>query len=168
MLISIPGAPGSGKGTLCQIFAKDHGFYHLSVGDLLRHVCRNKESAPENVAQYVEGHTLVPIGLLGPIIMQDIEDAKRSGHRKFLIDGFPRRLDQAAYLEEKVGGISHVLFFHCPESVAKKRFLSRQVKGREGDNEEVFNQRYAEFKKENQRIIEHYFLRPGNMLWEVL
>jgi len=72
-----------------------------------------------------------------------------------LLDGFPRRLDQARSFEE-IFGLPHlVIFFDCAEILAEKRVVRRMV-GRDGDNHETFKRRYKEFVKLNPPVLEYY------------
>jgi dipeptidyl aminopeptidase/acylaminoacyl peptidase len=48
------------------------------------------------------------------------------------------------------------LFFNCREEVAKNRFLTRKLPGRERDNAAIFQKRYDEFATENSKILEMY------------
>ena len=48
-----------------------------------------------------------------------------------------------------------MIFLNCPRSIARDRFLTRQIEGRE-DGEDVFNRRYDEFVRLNASIVEHY------------
>lgn len=49
-----------------------------------------------------------------------------------------------------------VLYFDCPEAIARERVLNRKVTGRANDTEAMFAKRYAEFAKENPAIEEHF------------
>jgi len=54
---------------------------------------------------------------------------------------------------EQFGKPVLVLSFDCPKSIAKGRYLSRKLKGREGDDEAMFEKRYNEFEKEKEGIV---------------
>lgn len=94
-LIFIIGAPGSGKGTLCKKLSGEYGFSHLSVGDLLRQFT-SLSNANKNIVDCVHHGELVPVKALTPILKSHIDEEVESGRNIILLDGFPRRLDQAA------------------------------------------------------------------------
>ena len=102
------GAPASGKGTLCKKLSEDYGFYHLSVGDLIREalndrINHNLDEAREDAMKRLNQGTLLATEVLIPLLTQEISNQRSLGHQKFLIDGFSRRLDQAAAFAPDVG-----------------------------------------------------------------
>lgn len=153
-IIFVIGSPGSGKGTLCKKLADEFGFSHLSVGDLLRSLTPlNTET---KVIDSVRRGELVPVVSLAPFLKDRIEKEKQKGQKTMLVDGFPRRLDQAAAIEAIIGKPILVLLFDCPESSAQARFLTRKLAGREADDDQTFRKRYNEFNQLNPQIVEHY------------
>lgn len=92
----LKGAPGAGKGTLSSKLASDYGFKHLSIGDLLRQVVASPD-ADKTVVEYVRRGELVTTSLLFQILKPHIE-----GGGTIILDGFPRRLDQAKEFENQV------------------------------------------------------------------
>jgi adenylate kinase family enzyme len=65
----------------------------------------------------------------------------------------------------QIGNPLLVLFFDCPKDTAQRRFLTRRLAGREGDDERTFQKRYQEFTKLNPEIAEMY--RRRGILLEV-
>ena len=49
-----------------------------------------------------------------------------------------------------------VLFFNCPKEIAKRRYLIHNLKGREADDEAMFEKRYREYVPENEHIVREY------------
>ncbi|PVH91016.1 P-loop containing nucleoside triphosphate hydrolase protein, partial [Periconia macrospinosa] len=153
---------GSGKGTLCKRLSEEYGLKHLSVGDLLRGIM-SSPNTDMSIINKVQNGELVPVEVLAPILKTQIDKEKQNKWRKILVDGFPRLLDQVAPVEAMVSPIIGspvlVLFFDCPEEVAKKRFLTRKLVGREADDDWTFRKRYQEFTKLNPSIVEYYRTR---------
>lgn len=58
-----------------------------------------------------------------------------------------------------------VLFFNCPKEIAKQRYLTRNLEGREADDEAMFEKRYEEYVQENEGIVREY--RERELLVEV-
>jgi UMP-CMP kinase len=101
------GGPGAGKGTQCQNLVRDYGFIHLSAGDLLREE-RKREGSQygELINHYIKEGLIVPM----EITVSLLEAAMiKSGKHRFLIDGFPRKMDQALAFEDKVCQVSNIL-----------------------------------------------------------
>jgi UMP-CMP kinase len=82
---------------------------------------------------------------------------ERSSVQGVLIDGFPRKLDQADAFEEEVSDVEFVLFLDCPEDELTRRLILRgQTSGRSDDNEESIRKRFATFKETCMPVIERY------------
>ncbi|CZS92394.1 uncharacterized protein RAG0_02827 [Rhynchosporium agropyri] len=153
LLVYVIGCPGSGKGTLCKLLVQNHGYRHDSVGDLLRSLVDAKNEPNLDVEDYVRQGTLVPTTKILEVLKRAL--VSRTEER-MLVDGFPRRLDQGIASEDQFGKPDLVLFFDCDMSVARARYLTRELEGRLGDNEEIFQRRYDEFLCLNQAVLDYY------------
>jgi adenylate kinase family enzyme len=81
----------------------------------------------------------------------------KSGAKDFLIDGFPRAMDQAQRFEEMIKPCESVLFFDCPEEVMEARLLKRgETSGRSDDNAETIRKRFKTFVDQSLPVIDHY------------
>jgi len=79
------------------------------------------------------------------------------GKGRFLIDGFPRKMDQALKFDEEVCLSSSVIFFQTTEEVMLQRLLKRgETSGREDDNVESIRKRFYTYKKQTMPVIEYY------------
>jgi len=165
-IIFVLGGPGSGKGTQCAKLVKDYGFKHLSAGDLLREEQdRPGSEYGEMIKDYIREGNIVPmevtVTLLEKAILRTIDG---SGQRRFLIDGFPRKMDQALKFEEAVCPSKFTLFFDCPESVMQERLLDRgKTSGRADDNEESIKKRFKTFVETSMPVVD-YFDRQGRVV----
>jgi adenylate kinase family enzyme len=75
----------------------------------------------------------------------------------FLIDGFPRQLDQAHQFETVVASPTCALFFHCPLDILEKRLLKRgETSGRSDDNMESIKKRFATFTDQSMPVVDYY------------
>lgn len=100
MVVFVCGGPGSGKGTNCTRLAEEFNYCHLSAGDLLR---------AEVAAKSKRGMELETIMLEGKLVPDEItiellKNAMLANQSKngFLIDGFPRSVEQAVKFETDV------------------------------------------------------------------
>lgn len=99
-VIFVLGGPGSGKGTQCARLVKDYGFEHLSAGDLLRaEQARSGSKYGQLIADYIKAGDIVPQEITLALLEQAMRSSKST---KFLIDGFPRKMDQALTFENDV------------------------------------------------------------------
>ncbi|KAA8909183.1 UMP-CMP kinase [Sphaerosporella brunnea] len=165
-VIFVLGGPGVGKGTQCSNLVKDYGFVHLSAGDLLRQE-QNREGSEfgELIRTYIKEGKIVPMEVTVALLENAMKDAiATEGKHKFLIDGFPRKLDQAHKFEEEVCPSAFVLFFDCTEDVMLKRLLKRgESSGREDDNIESIKKRFRTFKETSYPVVE-YFRNQGKVV----
>ena len=96
------GGPGVGKGTQCARVAREFDFNHVCVGDLLREEAKSPTSPyrdfiPESISKSV----LLPAQLTTMLLKREMGSAPAGGARRFLLDGFPRSVVQAADFELK-------------------------------------------------------------------
>lgn len=156
LVIFVLGGPGAGKGTQCANLVRDYGFKHLSAGDLLREEQQRPGSEfGEMIKTYIKEGKIVPM----EVTIQLLENAMKStieenGNRKFLIDGFPRKMDQAIKFEEVVVPSKFTLFFDCPEETMRERLLNRGLtSGRSDDNEESIKKRFVTFVETSMPVV---------------
>ncbi|THV08054.1 UMP-CMP kinase [Dendrothele bispora CBS 962.96] len=163
----ILGGPGAGKGTQCARLVQDFGFSHLSAGDLLRaEQVREGSEYGELIRTCIREGTIVPsevtVNLLknamAAAIAEDHEgEGWTEGRGRFLIDGFPRKLDQAEMFEVEICPASLILFFDTTEEVMLARLLERgKTSGREDDNVESIKKRFRTYKEQTMPVIELY------------
>lgn len=167
MVIYVLGGPGAGKGTQCARIVQDFGFVHLSAGDLLREEQKREGSTyGALISEHIRNGTIVPmevtVKLLENAIRTQLEQphpgvAWENGHGRFLIDGFPRKMDQAIKFDETVVMSSFVLFFDTSEEVMLQRLLERgKTSGREDDNEESIKKRFRTFVETSMPVVDKY------------
>ncbi len=92
------------------------------------------------------------------------EDVKPNPNGKFLIDGFPRKMDQALHFEASVCPSKFTIFFDCPEEVMLQRLLHRgETSGREDDNLESIKKRFTTFVETSMPVV-NYFEEKGKVV----
>ncbi|KAK4667972.1 uncharacterized protein QC764_0111640 [Podospora pseudoanserina] len=98
-LIFVIGAPGAGKGTLCKMLAEANNVDHLSLGDLLRQTV-SSPNADQLIAGCIHRGELLPTHILHELLYHRVaQPVSSTAARPLLLDGFPRRLDQAREFE---------------------------------------------------------------------
>jgi UMP-CMP kinase len=164
-VVFVLGGPGSGKGTQCAKLVNEKGYVHLSAGDLLRAEQNRKGSEyGDLIRQYIKEGKIVPQEVTIALLQQAIQEKYSQGATKFLVDGFPRKMDQALTFEEQIARSSITLFFECPEAVMLKRLLERgKTSGRDDDNEESITKRFRTFLDTSMPVVD-YFDQQGKVL----
>lgn len=94
MQLLIFGPPGVGKGTLSDMLANKYKIPHISTGDIFRSEIRSGNS---ELVQYVEMGLLVPDSVVNKVIEKGLK--QESCKKGFILDGYPRTVDQAEFLE---------------------------------------------------------------------
>ena len=97
------GGPGAGKGTQCEKLIEEFGYQHLSTGDLFRDEREKGSDIGEKVKEIMLKGDLVPYELTCEIL---IKAMIANPSQNYLIDGFPRAIDQARYFEKHVCEVS--------------------------------------------------------------
>ncbi|KAH3915839.1 hypothetical protein HBI56_041270 [Parastagonospora nodorum] len=159
-VIFVLGGPGAGKGTQCQKLVSDYGFKHLSAGDLLREEQdRPGSEFGEMIKAYIKEGTIVPMEVTVQLLENAMKASMAGENKKglFLIDGFPRKLDQAHAFERTVVPSKFTLFFECSEAVMEKRLLHRgETSGRADDNLESIKKRFRVFVETSMPVVDEF------------
>lgn len=162
------GPPGAGKGTQAIKIAKKFGWKHVSTGDILRYEVTQGTTLGLKVKTVMEAGHLVSDELL--IEIMESVFRKNNTIKGFVLDGFPRTLNQARELDkmlEKLGQkVTLVLALEVNEDELAKRLLKRAGdQGRQDDTEEVIKNRLVQYHKHTKPLIDYY--RGQNLFKEV-
>jgi adenylate kinase len=91
------GPPASGKGTQTSRLSRELGLPHVDTGSLLRAAIKNETPAGKEAKSYIEKGALVPVEIVAAIIKDRLQQADCANG--FILDGFPRSVEQADILE---------------------------------------------------------------------
>merc|ERR1711879_200014 len=131
----IVGGPGSGKGTQCEKMVAKYGYCHLSSGDLLRAEVASGSEKGKALQETMTKGELVSLDTVLDLMKTNIEAHPEA--KGFLIDGYPRTVDQGIEFEKKVGEGTAVVYL-------------------EADNETTIRQRLNVFSESTKPVVEHY------------
>jgi adenylate kinase len=127
--IVLLGAPGSGKGTQGDRLAARLGSPRVSTGDLLREAVRAGAPLGIEAKRYMEAGELVPDALVEQLLQGRLR--KEDARGGFLLDGYPRNLDQAgsleAFLDRESRRLDHVVYLEVQEKEVLRRLTARRV-----------------------------------------
>jgi adenylate kinase len=121
------GPPGSGKGTQAKRLAKEFDLAHIATGDILRQAIKEGTELGSKARKFMDGGELVP----DEIILGLIKEELTRGSEEFILDGFPRTLDQARGLDRILGelglGLDCVVGLDVSDEAIVERLVSRRL-----------------------------------------
>jgi adenylate kinase len=128
MRIALFGPPGAGKGTQASILADMYGLVSISTGNLIRAAIREESELGLKAREYSTSGRLVP----GDLVRQLADDAIASvAFDNFILDGYPRTIEQAEWLNEFLRAykaeLQAVVFLSVSDEVIIRRLSKRRV-----------------------------------------
>jgi UMP-CMP kinase len=157
LVVFVLGGPGSGKGTNCSKIVDSFGYVHLSAGDLLRAEKASGSKLADMINSYINEGKIVPAEVTTRLLKEAME---KSGRSKFLVDGFPRDLQNLLCWNEQLAdyvNVQFLLFLDCPEIIMTARLLERgKSSGRTDDNEESIKKRLRTYEDSTRPIIDQF------------
>ncbi len=154
-VVFVIGGPGSGKGTQCEKIVEEFGYTHLSTGDLLRAEVNSGSERGAKLNQMMKQGKLVP----NKVVLELLKEAMLANvdSKGFLVDGYPRQVDQGAEFDREIVPCEIVLYIEASDETMKKRLLKRGLSsGRVDDNEESIKQRLDTFHEVTQPVVDYY------------
>jgi adenylate kinase len=175
------GAPGSGKGTYASRLQAKLGVDVIAMGDMFREILKEDTPLGRKVKGYVEKGLLVPDDIVIDVLKQRLAQVPKE--KGFILDGYPRTIEQAKALE-KIAKIDVILLQMVPDwiiierlssrricrncgAVYNIRFLKPKVDGvcdkcggalyqRSDDNPEVIKKRIQVYQEQTSPLLQHY------------
>ena len=183
------GAPGSGKGTQAKLLSKALGIPHISTGDMLRDRIARKDALGLEVEGILQSGGLVSDEIVNRLVAERIEQPDCTAG--FILDGYPRTVNQAKVLTEVPGIAPLVVYLKVDYNVIVARLAGRRlcpVCGtvynlsrealkvckndgsklmiREDDREEVVRERLKAYETQTRPVLQ-FFRQAGYPCWEI-
>jgi len=149
------GPPGAGKGTQALKLAEKLGIPQISTGDLFRsNITRGTELGLE-AKRYLDAGDLVPSDLTNALVDKRLDEADAADG--FILDGYPRSVEQAEALTRMLGARNTKLDAVLEFRVCEEELLNRlKDRGRADDTEEVIRNRMKVYRDETAPLLEYY------------
>ncbi len=162
MRLILLGPPGAGKGTQASYIKQEFGIVQLSTGDMLRAAVKAGSSLGKQVEGVMSAGGLVSDDTVVSLIEQRIEE--QDCVNGFILDGFPRTLEQAGKLDtllaRKNVALDKVLLIDVDEDILINRIEKRKMENstdiRTDDNADVLKKRIEVYKMQTEPLIEYY------------
>ena len=154
------GPPGAGKGTQASSLAARYNLRHISTGDLLRREIAAGTQLGKQAKALIENGNLVPDEVVEGMI--ESEFARTKDVDGFLLDGFPRTIEQAKALDRILAktseAVTSVISIMIPDEMIIERIKGRAlVEGRKDDaNVDIIKTRILTYHKQTEPLIDFY------------
>ncbi|MDY7021827.1 MAG: adenylate kinase [Cyanobacteriota bacterium] len=169
------GPPGSGKGTQAARLSELLSVPHISTGDILRTHVAQQTDLGQKAKAFMDRGDLVPNQLILDMVQDRLHQPDTE--QGWILDGFPRNVAQASFLEEVVlqqkdhnssettedDSSINIVNLEVPDEVLIQRLVERGARDRRSDdNEETIRHRLQVYREETAPLIEYY--RDRNQL----
>ncbi len=145
--------PAAGKGTLSEMLQEKYGYEHISTGDLLREEVKNKTELGKKAESLMKAGELVPDDLILKLIENHMK--KSNSDNGYILDGFPRTLEQALKYDELLKDLKKdlgiVIYIEVDKQMAIKRACSRITCPKCG---RIYNKFSEEMKPKNEGVCD--------------
>jgi adenylate kinase len=149
------GPPGAGKGTQAVQLAEKLGIPQISTGDLFRHNISTGTELGVEAKKYLDAGDLVPATLTNALVDDRLNDEDAAAG--FILDGFPRSVEQAEALHDMLSRRGHeldaVIEFRVSEDELLKRLKER---GRADDTDDIILNRMNVYRDETAPLLDYY------------
>lgn len=159
MRMVLMGPPGAGKGTQAKVLAERLGIPHISTGDIFR--SHLSQGTPLGIAagMYMERGNYVPDRITNAMVRSRL--AQPDAAEGFLLDGYPRTLDQVEVLNDMLAdagaALDHVVELTVDTDEVVTRLLKRaQEQGRADDTEDVIRRRMDVYAEQTEPLTRVY------------
>ncbi|KXB06827.1 hypothetical protein AKJ51_02750 [candidate division MSBL1 archaeon SCGC-AAA382A20] len=180
MKLVILGPPGSGKGTYSSEIESRLDIEHISTGDLCREAIEEGGEMSEKIKKYYEKGKLVPDKFINQMLKEELKEIDMDD---FILDGYPRTVEQAKFLDGIID-LDGIIRLDVSDSIIIERLSARRIckdcgevynklflkPGEEGicdecggelyqredDRPEVVKDRLEKYKKRSKQVLDFY------------
>ena len=154
MRIIMLGGPGSGKSTYTEYLISHFQINHIYPGGMLRKEVENNTEIGQRVKDIISKGQFVP----NQIVLDLIKDKVNKSPNGYVLDGWPRYMQQVRDMEQSGIGYDFAVFLDVSREEVLKRLLAR---GRADDTEEIINNRIDLYKRETGPVVEYFRGKTG-------
>jgi nucleoside diphosphate kinase/adenylate kinase family enzyme len=155
-VVFLLGGPGVGKGTQCSKLRETFNLVHLSTGDLMRQEVAAKTYLGTEIYKCMQQGTLVPDTVTLQLLKKTM--VKHQDTNRFILDGFPRSIEQAKRFEQEIAELAFGVYFESSKDLMKRRVAGRAANapGRVDDDPDTVDKRIKIFDEQTVPTVEYY------------
>tara|TARA_Y100001937_G_scaffold125290_1_gene191793 strand:- start:2083 stop:2691 length:609 start_codon:yes stop_codon:yes gene_type:complete len=151
MRVIMLGGPGSGKSTYSKYITKHFQIPHVYTGDMMRSLAQQDTDIGRKVKSALSKGDYVDTKIVLDTLEARLQ--RKDTKRGYVLDGFPRSMQQVREMDKRNIGYDHVIFLDVAEEEVIRRLTSR---GRADDKPDIIKNRIAVYKRETEPVIKHY------------
>jgi adenylate kinase len=151
MRIIMLGGPGSGKSTYSKFLTKEYQIPHVYTGDMMRDLAKQDTPTGRKVRSALEKGDYVDTKIVLDTLQARLQ--RKDTERGYVLDGFPRSMEQVKEMEKRNIGYDHVVYLDVAEEEVIRRLMSR---GRADDKPDIIKNRIKVYKKQTQPVVDYY------------
>ncbi|GAA1631025.1 adenylate kinase [Kribbella alba] len=158
-ILVLMGPPGSGKGTQAQVLAGRLGMPAISTGDIFRANVADRTDLGNRAQDFVDAGEYVPDQLTNQMVRERL--AAKDTRHGFVLDGYPRTLDQVEVLDELLANQDRkldavVVLDVDPDHLVQRLLHRAELEHRSDDTEDVIRRRLQVYNEQTHPLIKVY------------
>jgi adenylate kinase family enzyme/nucleoside diphosphate kinase len=150
-VVFLSGGPGVGKNTQCAKLREEFNLVHLSTAELMQQEIAAKTYLGTEIFKHMQSGSAVPDSVMLQLIKKTM--VKHQDTNRFLLDGFPKSVQQAKRFEQEIAEIAFGLHFQGSSDLMRKRVTERAGKD---DNAETVEKNIKLYEEQTLPLIEYY------------
>ncbi len=163
------GPPGAGKGTQAKRISDNLNISHLSTGDILRSKIEQNDETANKLKEVLASGKLVSDGILNSIVSDRLLNETKSG---FILDGYPRTLNQSNFLDLFLQNnslkLNFIININIDFDILKQRIIKRsEQENREDDNLLVIETRFREYTDTTKKVSDLYRQNQKEIFFDI-
>jgi adenylate kinase len=158
-ILVLMGPPGSGKGTQAEVLAERLGVPAISTGDIFRANVADGTELGNQAQEFVDAGEYVPDELTNQMVRERL--AAEDTRKGFVLDGYPRTLDQVEVLDELLANQDRkldavVVLEVDPDHLVQRLLRRAELEHRSDDTEDVIRRRLQVYDEQTRPLIKVY------------
>lgn len=160
-LIAILGGPASGKAVQAAHLSQELGVISVAPPELIRDEIKEGTDVGKQVGEMLHRNVTIPKEIITALVNRRVETVENNAAHKeavsFVLDGYPRTIEQALHFEKNVAEVTVAIYLDCEESTLRKRMAERAEGNKSDDDREPsVSHKIKSFQQETLPVVEYF------------